>query len=270
VFGDDAQPRPFDMSEFSAEHAADRLIGAPPGYVGHEAGGELTDAVRRNPFLVLLFDEIEKAHPRILDKFLQILDEGRLTDGRGHTVYFSEAFLVFTSNLGMMRRVTRRGEDGSTITSLEPNVTPDMDAAEVERRILEAIDDTFERELNRPELRNRFGDNIVVFQFIGEEAAGRILDKFLDQVARRLLSETGRELSLSSHARGQLERICFEDLTRGGRGIGNRLETALINPLARALFHWSGSGAIRVEAIVDQGSGLFSVELSPASSGRSQ
>src|SRR3979490_89034 len=90
------------MSEFSAEHAGDRLIGSPPGYVGHEAGGELTNAVREDPFRVILFDEIEKAHPRILDKFLQILEDGRLTDGRGNTVHFSESILIFTSNLGMM------------------------------------------------------------------------------------------------------------------------------------------------------------------------
>src|SRR5208337_447826 len=91
----------FDMSEFSAEHADQRLIGAPPGYVGYDAGGELTNAVREKPFSVVLFDEIEKAHPRILDKFLQILEDGRLTDGRGETAYFSEAILVFTSNLGI-------------------------------------------------------------------------------------------------------------------------------------------------------------------------
>ena len=89
------------MSEFSAEHADERLIGAPPGYVGHDAGGELTNAVRTQPFSLILFDEIEKAHPRILDKFLQILDDGRLTDGRGRTVHFSETIIVFTSNLGV-------------------------------------------------------------------------------------------------------------------------------------------------------------------------
>src|SRR5690606_1955709 len=100
LFGaEDAYIR-FDMSEFSAEHSEARLIGAPPGYVGHSAGGELTNAVRERPFSVLLFDEIEKAHPRILDKFLQILDEGRLTDGSGSTVHFSESLIVFTSNLG--------------------------------------------------------------------------------------------------------------------------------------------------------------------------
>ncbi len=91
------------MSEFAAEHSDQRLLGAPPGYVGYDAGGELTNAIREKPFSVVLFDEIEKAHPRILDKFLQVLDDGVLTSGRGERVYFSEAFLVFTSNLGLYR-----------------------------------------------------------------------------------------------------------------------------------------------------------------------
>ena len=107
VFGNEDAYLRFDMSEFSAEHAGDRLIGSPPGYVGFEAGGELTNAVRQDPFRVILFDEIEKAHPRILDKFLQILEDGRLTDGRGNTAFFSESILVFTSNLGTPARHAR-------------------------------------------------------------------------------------------------------------------------------------------------------------------
>ncbi len=101
LFGDESAYIRFDMSEFSAEHADQRLIGAPPGYVGYDVGGELTNAIREKPFSVVLFDEIEKAHPRILDKFLQILDDGVLTSGRGERVYFSEALLIFTSNLGI-------------------------------------------------------------------------------------------------------------------------------------------------------------------------
>lgn len=89
------------MSEYSQEHSDQKLIGAPPGYVGYEAGGQLTNAVKENPFSILLFDEIEKAAPRILDKFLQILEDGRLTDSTGETVYFSECLIIFTSNLGM-------------------------------------------------------------------------------------------------------------------------------------------------------------------------
>ena len=164
----------FDMSEFSSEHADARLIGAPPGYVGHDAGGELVNAVRQRPFSVVLFDEIEKAHPRILDKFLQILDDGRLTDGRGDTVYFSEAVIVFTSNLG----VYVRDEHGEPAL----NVSPDDDHAEVSSKIHRAIENHFRFQLQRPELLNRIGDNIVVFDFIREDLARRIMDKMLGNV----------------------------------------------------------------------------------------
>ena len=103
LFGDETSYIRFDMSEFSAEHADQRLLGAPPGYVGYDSGGELTNAIKQKPFSVVLFDEIEKAHPRLLDKFLQILDDGVLTSGRGERVYFSESVIIFTSNLGIYR-----------------------------------------------------------------------------------------------------------------------------------------------------------------------
>ena len=115
------------MSEFSAEHSDQRLIGAPPGYVGYDVGGELTNAIREKPFSVVLFDEIEKAHPRILDKFLQILDDGVLTSGRGDRVYFSEAFIVFTSNLG----IYTPGPSGERVA----NVTPEETFEAVKRKV---------------------------------------------------------------------------------------------------------------------------------------
>src|SRR5206468_8696984 len=116
LFGDESAYIRFDMSEFSAEHADQRLIGAPPGYVGYDVGGELTNAVREKPFSVVLFDEIEKAHPRILDKFLQVLDDGVLTSGRGDRVYFSETFIIFTSNLGISR-LDAAGERVANVTA---------------------------------------------------------------------------------------------------------------------------------------------------------
>ena len=104
LFGDENCCIRFDMSEYGQSHSDQKLLGAPPGYVGYEAGGQLTNAVRKNPFSILLFDEIEKAHPSILDKFLQILEDGRMTDGQGNTVYFSETVIIFTSNLGIFTR----------------------------------------------------------------------------------------------------------------------------------------------------------------------
>jgi ATP-dependent Clp protease ATP-binding subunit ClpB len=111
LFGDEAACQRFDMSEFMEEASISRLIGAPPGHPGHERGGELVNAAHRRPFSVFLFDEIEKAHPRILDMFLQILDEGRLTDARGATAHFSQALIIFTSNIGVAQgaRTTNMG-----------------------------------------------------------------------------------------------------------------------------------------------------------------
>jgi ATP-dependent Clp protease ATP-binding subunit ClpB len=228
VFGDESAYLRFDMSEFSAEHAGDRLIGSPPGYVGHEAGGELTNAVRQDPFRVILFDEIEKAHPRILDKFLQILEDGRLTDGRGTTVHFSESILVFTSNLGTYV------DDGSG--RRVRNVIPGMPYEEIERRLRAAISDHFTTVLGRPELLNRLGDNIVIFDFIGPDAARQIFALQLANICRRAADEHDLTLSLGDDVRATLADWCTAELDNGGRGIGMALESYFINPLARALF----------------------------------
>jgi ATP-dependent Clp protease ATP-binding subunit ClpA len=228
VFGDESAYLRFDMSEFSAEHAGDRLIGAPPGYVGYEQGGELTNAVRQQPFRVILFDEIEKAHPRILDKFLQVLEDGRLTDGRGSTVHFSESILIFTSNLGMYT------DDGRGTRTL--NVTPGSPYEEIESRIKAAISDHFTRGLNRPELLNRFGDNIVIFDFIAPDAARRIFALLLGNIVHRVADEHGVRLIIADDVRDTLADWCTADLAKGGRGVGTALESTFVNPLARALF----------------------------------
>ena len=228
LFGDEQAYIRFDMSEFSSEHTEARLIGSPPGYVGHEEGGELVNAVRQRPFAVVLFDEIEKAHPQILDKFLQILEDGRLTDGRGDTVYFSETVIIFTSNLG----VYVPDEHGRRVL----NVSPDDDHAAVSRKIHAAIENHFRFQLQRPELLNRIGDNIVVFDFIREEVGRLIMDKMLANVVERVRDEHDVTIEIGAQAHAVLVEECLGDLSHGGRGIGNRIETVLVNPLARALF----------------------------------
>ncbi|WP_067476932.1 AAA family ATPase [Actinomadura hibisca] len=238
VFGDESAYLRFDMSEFSGEGSGDRLIGSPPGYVGHEAGGELTNAVREDPFRVILFDEIEKAHPRILDKFLQILEDGRLTDGRGNTVHFSEAILIFTSNLGMfgaLPDITVRGEGAAHGVRVQ-NIHPGMDYDEVEHRIKSAVAEHFTQVLNRPELLNRFGDNVVVFDFIGPAAADKIFDLQFANICRRVAEEHRLLLTVKGEALQTLREWCTGELDKGGRGIGMALEAAFVNPLARALF----------------------------------
>ncbi|MCC7079303.1 MAG: ATP-dependent Clp protease ATP-binding subunit [Burkholderiales bacterium] len=238
IFGDERAYIRFDMSEFAEEHNSARLLGAPPGYVGYDAGGELTNAMREKPFSVVLFDEIEKAHPRLLDKFIQILEDGRLTDGRGETVYFSESIIIFTSNLG----IYVEGPDGRRVQNVRPGDSYDK----VERNVREAISNHFRYTLGRPEILNRIGENIVVFNFIVPDVAVMILDAMLRNIARRVEEEHGMMLELSPVARGKLVDACLADLSLGGRGIGNQLETALINPLARAIFTTDLKGCERV------------------------
>ncbi len=238
VFGNDKAYIRYDMSEFAEEHTSARLLGAPPGYIGFDAGGELTNAVREKPFSVVLFDEIEKAHPRILDKFLQILEDGRLTDGRGDTAYFSETILVFTSNLGIFV------ED--KLGNRVQNVKPGDNYETVEKNVRDAIGDYFKYKLSRPELLNRIGDNIVVFNFITPDVAALIFDGMLKNVARRLHDEFKLNLSMTPQVHEQLLKRCTTDLSNGGRGIGNQLESAFINPLSRAMFEHDLEGKTKL------------------------
>ncbi len=228
LFGDESACIRFDMSEFSAEHSDQRLIGAPPGYVGYDVGGELTNAVRQKPFSVVLFDEIEKAHPRILDKFLQVLDDGVLTSGRGERVYFSEAFLVFTSNLGIYR-IDAHGER-------VPNVLPGEPYEAVQAKVKEEIARHFKLTLGRPEILNRLGENIMVFDFIRDEVAVEIFDSMLQSLAEKARLSQGVTVEISAQARQALRELCLADLSNGGRGIRNQLEVHFVNPLARLLF----------------------------------
>ena len=242
LFGDESAYIRFDMSEFSAEHADQRLIGAPPGYVGYDVGGELTNAIREKPFSVVLFDEIEKAHPRILDKFLQVLDDGVLTSGRGDRVYFSEALIIFTSNLGIY------GADASG--QRVANVTPDQSYEEIKTRVRSEIDAHFKLVLNRPEILNRFGENIIVFDFIRPEVAEKIFEGMVASVLSDAAA-SGYELSISDVARDALRQLCIADLSNGGRGVRNKIEAHLINPLARALFDQTSQGPFMIERLIE-------------------
>jgi len=238
LFGDESCCIRFDMSEYSQGHSDQKLLGAPPGYVGYEAGGQLTNAVKENPFSILLFDEIEKAHPSIFDKFLQILEDGRMTDGQGNTVYFSECIIIFTSNLGIFTR--------NALGEREPNVTIDMEYEEVQKRVRKAIEDYFKLELGRPEILNRIGENIVVFDFIRPDVAKQILKAQVNKIVKNLLTEKRIELTLSDIAMGKLEEKALGNLANGGRGIGNIVESLLINPFSRYLFDEDIQGNVKI------------------------
>lgn len=221
LFNDERAYIRFDMSEFASEHNAARLLGAPPGYIGYESGGELIRAIREKPVSLVLFDEIEKAAPRILDKFLQILDEGVLTSGRGERVYFSECIIVFTSNIGV---------HGSTVADFP-------DYACLRDHVEREVAHYFTTELKRPELLGRIGQNIVVFDFIREDVAEQIFDRMLNAVLAQAAAVQGVGVEVAPAVRAELQRRCTGDLRLGGRGIGNELERHLVNPLARALFN---------------------------------
>ncbi|MBB3138150.1 ATP-dependent Clp protease ATP-binding subunit ClpA [Rhizobium pisi] len=241
LFGDESAYIRFDMSEFSAEHADQRLIGAPPGYVGYDAGGELTNAIREKPFSVVLFDEIEKAHPRILDKFLQVLDDGVLTSGRGDRVYFSEAIILFTSNLG----IYRTDASGARIQNVSSDETHEV----VTAKVREEIDRHFKLTLNRPEILNRIGENVIVFDFIRPQIA----DAIFDGMVANLLESTrsiGFDISITDKAKTVLKEMCLRDLSNGGRGVRNMVEAHLANPLSRALFDTGEvGGTFRIEEL---------------------
>ena len=254
LFGDDSAYIRFDMSEFSAEHADQRLIGAPPGYVGYDVGGELTNAVREKPFSVILFDEIEKAHPRILDKFLQVLDDGVLTSGRGDRVYFSEAFILFTSNLGIYRTVA----SGERV----PNVSSEEPADAVAVKVRSEIDRYFKVVLNRPEILNRIGENIIVFDFIRPAVAIEIFDQMVHQVLQGV-EQQGIDVTISPAALDRLRLRCLKDLSNGGRGIRNQVEAHLVNPLARALFDANALPGSRWKATDVAIGDITSLTLSP-------
>ena len=227
VFGDESACIRFDMSEYSHDNSDQRLFGAPPGYVGYEAGGQLTNAVRKNPFSILLFDEIEKASPTILDKFLQILEDGRMTDGQGNTAYFSDCVIIFTSNLG----IYTKDQYGNRKENVNRSMSPD----EVRTKVTTAIQDHFKLELGRPEILNRIGENIVIFRYINEDVAREILTARVEGIVKMIALQKEIRIDVSPVFEKLYGLVC-ENLDNGGRGINNIVEKALINPLARHIF----------------------------------
>ena len=229
LFGDENNCIRFDMSEYSEGHSDQKLFGAPPGYVGYEAGGQLTNAIKEKPFSILLFDEIEKAHPSIMDKFLQILEDGRMTDGQGNTVYFSETLIIFTSNLGIVRQyVDQNGRE-----QREQLVSPEETYTEIEPKVIDAIKNHF-----KPEVLNRIGNNVIVFDFIREEASKSIVCSQMDKINQRVLKQNKLTILADDAVKEHFCKLAIAPEVRemGGRGIGNLMEDKYINPLSEYIF----------------------------------
>ncbi|MET8629582.1 AAA family ATPase [Kitasatospora sp. NPDC004669] len=242
MFGDQSAYARFDMSEYQQEHSAERLAGAPPGFVGYEQGGELTRRVQERPFSVLLFDEIEKAHPKVLDKFLQVLEDGRLTDGRGQTAHFSECLIIFTSNTGAeeLRGLLDAGGEPSY--------------AELEAHFIRAVEDKF-RQIGRPEIYGRLKPGVVVFDMLRREHVVRIADRLLAQL-RESVRERHRIELLPDTATLHpwiVERMSDpEHQAYGGRQIRNELERVRAAVVGYLLEHRPQPGSrLRVGAGAD-------------------
>ncbi|MEW5352149.1 ATP-dependent Clp protease ATP-binding subunit [Streptomyces sp. 16-176A] len=210
LFGDENRLVRFDMSEFQEKHTVSRLVGAPPGYVGHEEAGQLTEKVRRQPYSVLLFDEVEKAHPDVFNALLQVLDDGRLTDAQGRTVDFRNTVVVMTSNIGAQRILAHHG-----------------DVADIKDQLMEDLRGRF-----LPEFLNRI-DDIIIFHGLGEEELNRIVDLLLDNSRRRVRAQ-GLELEVTDAAKRLLVAHGHQP-EFGARPLRRTIQTELDNRIASLL-----------------------------------
>ncbi len=235
LFDDPAAMVRIDMSEFMEKHAVARLIGAPPGYVGYEEGGVLTEAVRRRPYQVILFDEVEKAHGDIFNVLLQVLDDGRLTDGQGRTVDFTNTIIILTSNLG---------------SQYLANLGEDEDVEKVESQVMEVVRGHF-----RPEFLNRL-DEIILFHRLGQAHMGPIVDIQVGRL-QQLLDDRKIHLELSDAARAWLGRVGY-DPVYGARPLKRAVQKYLQDPLADAIL----AGKVRdgQTVKVDEGDGALKLE----------
>ncbi len=216
-----------DMSEYQERHTVARLIGAPPGYVGYEEGGQLTEAVRRKPYSVVLFDEIEKAHPEVFNVLLQLLDDGRLTDGHGRTVDFKNSVVIMTSNIGS-------------------HYIMELGIEAAEGKVMEVLRGHF-----RPEFLNRV-DDIVVFHSLSRSDLARIVDIQLERLTS-LLTQRKLTLSLSEAARSFLAERGYDPVF-GARPLKRAIQRYLQDPLALALLdgEFSEGDAVDVDVAGDE------------------
>ncbi len=242
IFDDERAMVRIDMSEYMEKHAVARLIGAPPGYVGYEEGGQLTEAVRRRPHAVVLFDEIEKAHPEVFNVLLQILDDGRLTDAQGRTVDFRNVVIIMTSNIGSQHILEAAGEADAW--------------EEVERQVRAQMHQYF-----RPEFLNRV-DDIVVFRPLGEEELRRIVDLQLERVAE-LTADVGVTLEVTDDARDFLAHEGFDPIY-GARPLKRVIQRSIQDPLALFLLEEEVAEGTRIVVKPDDGGDRLTFEAIPA------
>ncbi len=239
MFGDEEALIQIDMSEYMEKHNVSRLIGAPPGYVGFEEGGQLTEKIRRRPYAVVLLDEIEKAHPDVFNMLLQVMEEGRLTDSFGRNVDFRNVLLIMTTNAGA-EAIKNESAFGFT------KPTEDASYDDMKARVMERIERVF-----RPEFLNRL-DETIIFRHLTNENLKLVIDLELSKVRERLL-ERGLELNLTEKAKEFLIRK-GSNLDYGARPLRRAIENYIEDPLAEELLkgEFKGMGKIMVDGIVDE------------------
>jgi ATP-dependent Clp protease ATP-binding subunit ClpC len=236
LFDDEDALLRIDMSEYREQHTVSRLFGAPPGYVGYEQGGQLTEAVRRRPYRVILFDEIEKAHPEVWNALMQILEDGRMTDGQGRTVDFRNAVIIMTSNLGT--EFASKGGALGFIPGGDPQAVADH------KKIEEAMRKTF-----RPEFMNRI-DEIIIFESLTEEQVEEIVDLQMKEIAKRM-EEQGLYVALTEDARARLAEIGF-DPQFGARPLRRALQRYVESPLSVQLLKGEFARGDLVEVFLNE------------------
>ncbi|MEJ7753251.1 MAG: AAA family ATPase, partial [Candidatus Limnocylindrales bacterium] len=237
LFDDEQAMTRLDMSEYMEKYSVSRLIGAPPGYIGYDEGGQLTEAVRRRPYQVLLLDEIEKAHPDVFNVLLQVLDDGRLTDGQGRTVNFKDVVIIMTSNVGSASIVGwTGGRDAGSYEAMKAQVTEALSAA------------------FRPEFLNRI-DEIIVFHALDREDLSRIVELLVADLQERL-ADHDLTLELSASAR-QLIATEGYDPVYGARPLKRAVQRLVENPLARALLEGRFPPGSTIAVDADPVSGLL-------------
>ncbi|MBO8160791.1 MAG: ATP-dependent Clp protease ATP-binding subunit [Thermosipho sp. (in: Bacteria)] len=244
LFGDEKALVRFDMSEYMEKFSVSRLIGAPPGYVGYEEGGTLTEKVRRRPFSVILFDEIEKAHPDVFNLLLQIMDDGRLTDSQGHVVDFRNTIIIMTSNIGGAQIVT-----GKKSLGFIENASEEVDFKEMKEKVLEEVKKTF-----RPEFLNRI-DEVVVFHKLNEEHIKQIIEILLRDIRARL-AEKGIKLELTKAAKSFLVQEGF-DPSFGARPLKRTIQKYIEDPLSEELLRGKFSAGDTIVCNYSNGKIIF-------------
>ena len=251
LFDDDSAMVRIDMSEYGEKHSVARLIGAPPGYVGYEEGGQLTEAVRRRPYSVLLFDEIEKAHPDVFHLFLQVFDDGRLTDGQGRAVNFSNCVIIMTSNVGSAL-IKRMGEDNGNQMRQMRQMSTATEPKEARSAILQELDRHF-----RPEFLNRL-DEIIIFHSLRREHIARIADMQLHDLSM-MLADRHISITIGDDAKMRLAELGW-DPVYGARPLKRALQKQVSDRLAAALLDGEIEDGDRVWIGLDAAGDSFVIE----------